>query len=549
MVWQHPAYTQPQHPGTAQPQQPGYYARPMMPGYGMPPTMGYSQPMSVPLPTMPRGGGNNKPVQLKPALPHQPNEMVVQQARVDTKKTGLSQHVTPVAANGKQAPVPKPASTNVAVALPALPSVTSFKIKSKDAAANSRWGKEPATAAEKVKELQQSVQKSEKQKQQLQKTVAEFESKAQLAEKREQLMSARLHSSSGEVGQLKLDFDMLKGEVIHAHQELQTVAEENAKLKALGYQSEQALMQAAEALKKYETSRAKEVNKHQGERVVHLSELKSVQSELDQMRPQMTSAKSALISLKSELKSKESQLKDTMAFNKKSMSITAKLNDCVKLQEKELNDLKWTKGMQQNELKEKALKIGALQALQDSRQAVPAPAPAPAHLREELASKDNEIEKLKKALEESKQQVSSMKQLRDRQIQIPWNAATLGATAREYISQLAGRGVKRKATDLHVEDAAEATKLNKHAIRNVMLTDADLEKEMNSAMSHQQSSVSKAQRNLLQAQKALRDAQEARDANYTRKRCVEARAKVCRAAELPHCLTASVDLLSAIKLL
>ena len=96
---------------------------------------------------MPRGGGNNKPVQLKPALPHQPNEMVVQQARVDTKKTGLSQHVTPVAANGKQAPVPKPASTNVAVALPALPSVTSFKIKSKDAAANSRWGKEPATAA------------------------------------------------------------------------------------------------------------------------------------------------------------------------------------------------------------------------------------------------------------------------------------------------------------------------------------------------------------------------------------------------------------------
>ena len=75
----------------------------------------------------------------------------------------------------------------------------------------------------------------------------------------------------------------------------------------------------------------------------------------------MTSAKSALISLKSELKSKESQLKDTMAFNKKSMSITAKLNDCVKLQEKELNDLKWTKGMQQNELKEKALKIGALQ--------------------------------------------------------------------------------------------------------------------------------------------------------------------------------------------
>ena len=78
--------------------------------------------------------------------------------------------------------------------------------------------------------MQQSVQKSEKQKQQLQKTVAEFESKAQLAEKREQLMSARLHSSSGEVGQLKLDFDMLKGEVIHAHQELQTVAEENAKV-------------------------------------------------------------------------------------------------------------------------------------------------------------------------------------------------------------------------------------------------------------------------------------------------------------------------------
>jgi len=543
MGWQHPAYTQPPHPGTAQPQ-PGYYVRPMMPGYGMPPTMGYSQPMSAPLTTMPRGGGNNKPVQLKPALPHQPNEMVVQQARVDTKKTGLSQHVTPVAANGKQAPVTKPVSTNVAVPLPALPSVTSFKIKSKDAAANSRWGKEPATAAEKVKELQQSVQKSEKQKQQLQKTVAEFESKAQLAEKREQLMSARLQSSSGEVGQLKLDFDMLKGEVIHAHQELQTVAEENAKLKALGYQSEQALMQAAEALKKYETSRAKEVNKHQGERVVHLSELSSVQSELDQLRPQMTSAKSALISLKSELKSKESQLKDTMAFNKKSMSITAKLNDCVKLQEKELNDLKWTKGMQQNELKEKALKIGALQALQDSRQAIPAPAPAPAHLRGELTSKDNEIEKLKKALEESKQQVSSMKQLRDRQIQIPWNAATLGATAREYISQLAGRGVKRKAADLHVEDAAEATKLNKHAIRK--LTDADLEKEMNSAMSQQQGSVSKAQRNLLQAQKALRDAQEARDANYTRKRCVEARAKVCRAAELLH---ASVDLLSAIKLL
>lgn len=51
-----------------------------------------------------------------------------------------------------------------------------------------------------------------------------------------------------------------------------------------------------------------------------------------------------------------------MEFNKKSMSATVKLNECVKLQEKELAEFKWCKGRLQNELKQKTTKIEALQA-------------------------------------------------------------------------------------------------------------------------------------------------------------------------------------------
>ena len=50
-----------------------------------------------------------------------------------------------------------------------------------------------------------------------------------------------------------------------------------------------------------------------------------------------------------------------MVFNKKSMSVTSKLNECVKTQEKQIAELKWTNGMHENELKEKSLKIEALQ--------------------------------------------------------------------------------------------------------------------------------------------------------------------------------------------
>ena len=60
-------------------------------------------------------------------------------------------------------------------------------------------------------------------------------------------------------------------------------------------------------------------------------------------------------------RSKENQLKETMVFNKKSMSVTTKLNECVKTQEKQIAELKWNSGMHQNELKEKALKLEALQ--------------------------------------------------------------------------------------------------------------------------------------------------------------------------------------------
>jgi len=469
------------------------------------------QPMIPTSSTMSRSSsGNNMPVQLKPAAP----PSVDKSSRSD-KQNSEAAH----AKNGTQG-APPPVSRS------APSGMTSFKIKTA-AVANSRWGREP----DKAKELQQSVQNSENKKnQQLQKTIAEFKSRSELAEKREKSMSVKLQSTIGEVDQLKLDFDMLKAEVIHAHQELEIVADENAKLKALGTQSEKALLQAAVALKKYETSRAKEVNKHQGERVVHLSELSVVQTELDLVKPQMAAAKSALGSVRLELKSKESQLKDTMAFNKKSMAITAKLNDCVKLQEKELSDLKWTKGMLENEMKEKTLKIGALQALQDSRQAAAPPAP-PKQLTEEMSAKESEIQRLTKSLEESQQQIISMKQMRKREIQIPWNAAKLGATAKEYLSQLSGSkgGVKRKLAEA-IEDSADgtATKLSKHAVRSVMMTDADLEKEMNNAMSSQQATVARVQRSLLHSQKALRDAQEELDANCTRKRCLEARSKVLR---------------------
>jgi hypothetical protein len=182
--------------------------------------------------------------------------------------------------------------------------------------------------------------------------------------------------------------------------------------------------------------------------------------------------------------------------------------------------------MQQNELKEKSLKISALEALQDTRMA--AAAPAASHLNEELVSKVSEIGQLKKALQESQHQLATIKQLQEQQeFQIPWNAAKLGSTARDYLSRLTSRGTKRKLSEQqHEPESAEGTKLNKPAIRNVMLTDGDLEKEMNSAMGQQQASLAKVQRNLLQAQQALRDAQEARDANFTRKRCLEARANV-----------------------
>lgn len=452
------------------------------------------------------------PVQLKPAVP----PSVDKASRSDKQNSEAAQAKNNT--QGARPPVSRSAPSGM----------TSFKIKTA-AQASSRWGREPATVAEKAKELRQSVQNSDIKNQQLQTTIAEFKSRSELAEKREKLMSVKLQSTIGEVDQLKLDFDMLKAEVIHAHQELEIVADENAKLKALGTQSEKALLQAAVALKKYETSRAKEVNKHEGERVVHLSELSTVQTELDLVKPQMAAAKSALGSVRLELKSKESQLKDTMAFNKKSMAITAKLNDCVKLQEKELSDLKWTKGMLENEMKEKTLKIEALQALQDSRQAA---APPPVQLTKDISAKESEIQRLTKALEEGQQQIVSIKQMREREIQIPWNAAKLGATAKEYLSQLSGSskgGVKRKLVEA-IEESADgiATKLSKHAVRSVMMTDADLEKEMNSAMSSQQATVARVQRSLLHSQKALRDAQEQLDVNCTRKRCLEARSKVLR---------------------
>merc|ERR1712166_1204737 len=207
------------------------------------------------------------------------------------------------------------------------------------------------------------------------------------------------------------------------------------------------------------------------------------------------------------------------------MSVTAKLNECVKLQDKELAEFKWSKGMLQNELKEKGSKIEALQQISLPP---PLPAVAPAASSAEIAAKDKEILELKEALQHAN------KLQEEQQIRIPWSATKLTASAKQYLAQLAdsgkpANGTKRKYIE---EDTLEDTMhLNKRALRSVMLTEADLSQDINKAMSEQQTAVAKVQRSLLQQQKALRDAQDDLEANYARKRCLEARSKVLHEQE------------------
>lgn len=402
----------------------------------------------------------------------------------------------------------------------------------------SRWDKEPTETKDKLKELQLSFSAAEKKIQELQQTVANSEARAEAAQKRETQLVATLSTANSDFELLKSDYEVLKTEVVYAHRELEIIVDENQKFKALGSQSEQALLQAASIMKKHQDSQAQRATALGNQRVVHHSELMAKQSELDLLKPQIESAKSTVLTLKQELRAKENQLKETMEFNKKSMSVTAKLNETVKSQEKELSELKWSKGMLQNELKEKAMKIEALQLMSTTPALPPAIAAAPA----ELIAKDAEIKELKETVQQQAASFTKLKQ--EQQIRIPWSACKLGSSAKEYMSQLVSEkttGTKRK----HIMDEdipEEATHLNKRALRNVMLTEADLSKEMDKVMSEQQAAVGKIQRSLLQQQKALREAQDELDANYARKRCLEARSKVLHEQE-----TLVVRFLSEIK--
>eukprot|EP00656_Telonema_subtile_P048126 TRINITY_DN5658_c0_g1_i3.p1 TRINITY_DN5658_c0_g1~~TRINITY_DN5658_c0_g1_i3.p1 ORF type:complete len:286 (-),score=115.56 TRINITY_DN5658_c0_g1_i3:257-1114(-) len=215
-----------------------------------------------------------------------------------------------------------------------------------------------------------------------------------------------------------------------------------------------------------------------------------------------------------------------MEFNKKSMSVTAKLNEALKQQESQLCELRWSKGMLQNDLKEKSSKIDALQLINATPVQPPAAVAAPA----DIIAKDAEIHTLKETVQQHVATIAKLKE--EQQIRIPWNACKLGSNAKEYLSQLVcveRAGGKRKHPE---EDGAEEIlHLNKRALRNAMLTDANLSKEVDKAMTEQQAAVGRVQRALLQQQKALRTAQDELEANYARKRCLEAKSKVLREQE------------------
>eukprot|EP00658_Telonema_sp_P-2_P078746 TRINITY_DN7451_c0_g1_i11.p1 TRINITY_DN7451_c0_g1~~TRINITY_DN7451_c0_g1_i11.p1 ORF type:complete len:498 (+),score=131.96 TRINITY_DN7451_c0_g1_i11:156-1649(+) len=382
-----------------------------------------------------------------------------------------------------------------------------------------KWDKEPVETKDKVKELQQSMVTAEKKIQELQQTIAKNDQKATEAQNREKQLSGLVTSANSDFEMLKGDFEMLKNEVIYAHRELEVILEENHKLKALGDQCEQALLQAADELRKYQDPETHPSNS----KLVAQAELTARQAELDTLNAQHEATKSAADSLRRELRLKENQLKETMEFNKKSMAVTARLNECVKVQEKEIGELRWSKGMLQNEVKEKGLKIEALELVASAPPAVPAALGASAA---ELASKDQEIADLKAKLQESARTMDKIKQ--EQNIRIPWNSLKLSASAQEYLGQLVQRTNAPKRKRVADESSEElAMHMNKRVLRNVMLSEKDLGQESERAMAGQQAVVSRVQRSLLQQQKALREAQEDLEANYARKRCLEARCKVC----------------------
>lgn len=440
----------------------------------------------------------------------------------DYQKLFGSQSKTPVqlipSSNLSKLP-PAVAATRAAVGI-------SSKLREKEQAhkeqsSRNKWDREPAEASDKVKELQQSLSCAEKKIQELQDTVAKCDARAGDANKKERQLSDALSSASGDFEQLRGDYEMLKAEIIYAHRELEVIVDENTKLKSLGSQSEQALLQAAALLKKSQSSRVQEASS------VQLSELTAKQAELDTAQSQLDSARSTVTMLKLDLRAKENQLRDTMGFNKKSMAASVKLNECVKQQEKELAELRWSKGMLENELKEKNIKIDALQLSQFA----PPPPPIPPASAADLAAKEKELQELKAQLQESNKTVAKLKQ--EQNIRIPWNTCKLTASAQEYMAQLADRpqssGTKRKLESAEISD--EPAQLNKCMLRNVLISETDIAQDVNKAMSEQQTAVAKVQHSLLQQQKSLREAQDDLEANYVRKRCLEARAKVLREQE------------------
>lgn len=415
--------------------------------------------------------------------------------------------------------------------------------------AGSRWDMEPTEPQDKLKELQQTLAAVERKNHELEQVVVQAESRASTAHERETQMTEKLSSANADFMQLKTDYEVLKTETVYVHQELQVLLDENEKLKSLATQSEQALLQAAAALTNHETqgelhASSKAVEAAASEKASQMqAELSNKQAELDSIKPQVEQLKLQLNTTRLELRAKENQLKETMVFNKKSMSVTSKLNECVKTQEKQIAELKWTNGMHENELKEKSLKIEALQA-QLAQAAVNEPAPAvssPA-LTAELAAKDAQIKQLREGLQESNKALTLLQE--SKSININWNAAKLSPSMKEYLTDIAthpggrGGGITGAKRKLGVDEGNTTTEeergivqLNKRALRGILQNEADIAKDVDQAMTAQQAALAKAQRALLQHQAKLREAEGVLETNLIRKRCLEARAKVLREQE------------------
>jgi len=148
----------------------------------------------------------------------------------------------------------------------------------------------------------------------------------------------------------------LQEDLTQAQKELTAVTQSKEKMKALGAKAEQVRTEMVGRARQAEVSSTAEqvtLKKRIGDLEDH-AVLHAQQEERSRQERAM---------LESEIKAKALQLRDTMEFNKKSMAITAKLSETVKLQEKEISELKWLKSKLEGELRLRSEKVETLAAV------------------------------------------------------------------------------------------------------------------------------------------------------------------------------------------